>query len=168
MPRRTTVYLLVLLILACAPAMAQRDMGTVLGTVSDGTGAVIPGAKITITEEATGVAQSVETDAAGNYIRPLLKPGGLMIASTINRTARAYALAIVGAERVLRWLPPGTHDWRRFLTPEELFALLRGAGLEPVDRKGFVFDPLRWAWRISDRDLAVNYVTASVKAAPAG
>jgi 2-polyprenyl-6-hydroxyphenyl methylase / 3-demethylubiquinone-9 3-methyltransferase len=96
----------------------------------------------------------------------LLRPGGLMIASTINRTPKAYALAVVGAERVLRWLPPGTHDWRRFLTPDELFALLRGAGLEPVDRKGFVFDPLRWSWRVSDRDLGVNYVTASVKPAP--
>jgi 2-polyprenyl-6-hydroxyphenyl methylase/3-demethylubiquinone-9 3-methyltransferase len=93
----------------------------------------------------------------------LLRPGGLMVASTINRTARSFALAIVGAERVLRWLPRGTHDWRRFITPDELFALLRGAGLEPVDRKGFVFDPLAWTWRISDRDLAVNYVTASVK-----
>jgi 2-polyprenyl-6-hydroxyphenyl methylase/3-demethylubiquinone-9 3-methyltransferase len=96
----------------------------------------------------------------------LLRPGGLMIVSTISRTARAFALAVVGAERVLRWLPPGTHDWRKFLTPDELWALLRGAGLEPVDRKGFVFDPLRWAWRVSDRDLAVNYVTASRK--PAG
>ena len=95
----------------------------------------------------------------------LLKPGGLMIASTLNRTARAFALAVVGAERVLRWLPPGTHDWRRFITPDELFALLRQAGLEPVDRKGFVFDPLRWSWRLSDRDLSVNYVTASVKPA---
>ena len=83
--------------------------------------------------------------------------------STINRTAKAFALAIVGAERVLRWLPPGTHDWRRFLTPDELFRLLGDAGLEPVDRKGFVFDPIRWSWRISDRHLSVNYVTASVK-----
>ena len=63
----------------------------------------------------------------------------------------------------MRWLPKGTHDWRRFITPDELFALLRGAGLAPVDRKGFVFDPLDWSWRLSDRDLSVNYVTASVR-----
>jgi 2-polyprenyl-6-hydroxyphenyl methylase/3-demethylubiquinone-9 3-methyltransferase len=93
----------------------------------------------------------------------LLKPGGLMICSTLNRTARSFALAIVGAEHVLRWLPKGTHDWRRFITPDELFALLAGAGLDPVDRKGFVFNPLSWTWHISDRDLAVNYVTASVR-----
>ena len=91
----------------------------------------------------------------------LLRPGGLMICSTISRTARSYALAIVGAERVMRWLPPGTHDWRKFLTPDELFGLLRGAGLEPLDRRGFVFDPLRWSWSLSARDLSVNYVTAS-------
>lgn len=93
----------------------------------------------------------------------LLRPGGLMICSTLNRTARSFALAIVGAEHVLRWLPKGTHDWRRFITPDELFALLEGAGLDPVDRKGFVFNPLSWTWSISDRDLAVNYVTASVR-----
>lgn len=93
----------------------------------------------------------------------LLRPGGLMICSTLNRTARSFALAIVGAEHVLRWLPKGTHDWRRFITPAELFALLEGAGLDPVDRKGFVFNPLSWTWSISDRDLAVNYVTASVR-----
>ena len=95
--------------------------------------------------------------------RTLLKPGGLMIASTINRTPKSFLLAIVGAEHLLRWLPRGTHDWRRFITPSELEALLRGAGLAPVDARGFVFDPLDWSWRLSDRDLAVNYVTASVR-----
>jgi 2-polyprenyl-6-hydroxyphenyl methylase/3-demethylubiquinone-9 3-methyltransferase len=95
--------------------------------------------------------------------RDLLKPGGLMICSTINRNPRSLALAIVGAEYVMRWLPRGTHDWRRFITPDELLGLLRGAGLDPVDRKGFVFNPLTWSWRISDRDLSVNYVTASIR-----
>jgi 2-polyprenyl-6-hydroxyphenyl methylase / 3-demethylubiquinone-9 3-methyltransferase len=95
--------------------------------------------------------------------RELLKPGGLMICSTINRNARSFALAIVGAEWVMRWLPKGTHDWRKFITPDELFDLLRQAGLEPVDRKGFVFDPLGWRWSLSARDLSVNYVTASIR-----
>ncbi|HEU0222107.1 MAG TPA: bifunctional 3-demethylubiquinol 3-O-methyltransferase/2-polyprenyl-6-hydroxyphenol methylase, partial [Paracoccaceae bacterium] len=88
---------------------------------------------------------------------------GLMIASTLNRNPRSFALAIVGAEWVLGWLPKGTHDWRRFIRPDELFAMLGRAGLTPVDRKGFVFDPIGWRWRVSDRDLSVNYVTASVK-----
>ncbi|MCL4186125.1 MAG: bifunctional 2-polyprenyl-6-hydroxyphenol methylase/3-demethylubiquinol 3-O-methyltransferase UbiG [Rhodobacteraceae bacterium] len=93
----------------------------------------------------------------------LLNPGGLMLTSTINRNARSFALAIVGAEWVMRWLPKGTHEWRKFITPDELEALLAGAGLEPVDRKGFVFNPLAWSWRLSDRDLSVNYVTAAVR-----
>ncbi|WP_333682995.1 bifunctional 2-polyprenyl-6-hydroxyphenol methylase/3-demethylubiquinol 3-O-methyltransferase UbiG [Pontibaca methylaminivorans] len=93
----------------------------------------------------------------------LLKPGGLHLCSTLNRTARSYALAIIGAERIMRWLPVGTHDWAKFITPDELFDLLRGAGLVPVDRKGFVFNPLLRDWRISARDLSVNYVTASTR-----
>ena len=97
--------------------------------------------------------------------RELMRPGGMMVCSTINRTPKAWLLAVVGAEHVLRWLPRGTHDWRRFITPDELFALLAGAGLQPVDRKGFVFDPLGWRWRLSDRDLDVNYVTASLRPA---
>ena len=72
-------------------------------------------------------------------------------------------MAIVGAEYVMRWLPKGTHEWSKFITPDELYEYLRGAGLEPVDRKGFVFNPVSWSWRLSDRDLSVNYVTASVK-----
>jgi 2-polyprenyl-6-hydroxyphenyl methylase/3-demethylubiquinone-9 3-methyltransferase len=93
----------------------------------------------------------------------LLKPGGLHLCSTINRNAKSYAMAIFGAEVVMRWLPRGTHEWDKFITPDELFDLLRKSGVTPVDRKGFVFNPLTWRWSISDRDLSVNYVTASIK-----
>ncbi|WP_425046880.1 bifunctional 2-polyprenyl-6-hydroxyphenol methylase/3-demethylubiquinol 3-O-methyltransferase UbiG [Primorskyibacter sp. S87] len=95
--------------------------------------------------------------------RQLLKPGGLQICSTINRNPKSFAVAIVGAEVVMRWLPRGTHEWSKFITPDELYDLLSKAGLNPVDRKGFVFNPVSWSWRISPRDLSVNYVTASVK-----
>ncbi len=95
--------------------------------------------------------------------RKLLKPGGLHICSTINRNPKSFAVAILGAEVVMRWLPRGTHEWSKFITPDELFELLRNSGVEPVDRKGFVFNPVSWRWSISDRDLSVNYVTASVK-----
>ncbi|WP_299947395.1 bifunctional 2-polyprenyl-6-hydroxyphenol methylase/3-demethylubiquinol 3-O-methyltransferase UbiG [uncultured Ruegeria sp.] len=96
----------------------------------------------------------------------LLKPGGLEVCSTLNRNPKSYAMAIFGAEVVMRWLPRGTHEWNKFITPDELFDLLRQAGLDPVDRKGFVFNPILWSWSISDRDLSVNYVTASVKSGP--
>jgi 2-polyprenyl-6-hydroxyphenyl methylase/3-demethylubiquinone-9 3-methyltransferase len=93
----------------------------------------------------------------------LLKPGGLHICSTINRNPKSFAVAIVGAEWVMRWLPKGTHEWNKFITPDELYALISTAGLTPVDRKGFVFNPILWSWSISDRDLSVNYVTAATK-----
>ena len=97
--------------------------------------------------------------------RDLLKPGGLMICSTLNRNPKSFAMAIVGAEWVMRWLPKGTHDWSKFITPDELYALIRKAGLDPVDRKGMVFNPILWSWSLSARDLSVNYVTASVRRA---
>ena len=93
----------------------------------------------------------------------LLKPKGLMICSTLNRNSRSFVMAIIGAEWVMRWLPKGTHDWAKFITPDELYALLRKAGLDPVDRKGMVFNPVRWNWSLSARDLSCNYVTSSVK-----
>ena len=93
----------------------------------------------------------------------LLRDGGLHICSTINRNPKSFMMAIVGAEYVMRWLPKGTHEWHKFITPDELLALLRGAGLDPVDRKGFVFNPVSWSWSLSDRDLSVNYVTASIR-----
>ena len=93
----------------------------------------------------------------------LLRPGGLHICSTINRNPKSYGMAIIGAEVIMRWLPRGTHEWRKFITPDELYKLLEQAGLDPVDRKGFVFNPITWSWSLSSRDLSVNYVTASVK-----
>ncbi|MDP4034357.1 MAG: bifunctional 2-polyprenyl-6-hydroxyphenol methylase/3-demethylubiquinol 3-O-methyltransferase UbiG [Pseudorhodobacter sp.] len=95
----------------------------------------------------------------------LLKPGGLMICSTLNRNPKSFAMAIVGAEWLMRWLPKGTHDWQKFITPDELYDLLRRAGLDPVDRKGMVFNPLGWSWSLSPRDLSVNYVTTSIRRA---
>ncbi len=93
----------------------------------------------------------------------LLKPGGLMTCSTINRNPKSYLMAIIGAEHIMRWLPKGTHEWNKFITPDELFDLLRDAGLDPVDRTGFVFNPVTWSWGLSDRDLSVNYVTTSLR-----
>ena len=93
----------------------------------------------------------------------LLKPGGLMICSTLNRNAKSFGMAIIGAEWVMRWLPKGTHDWKKFITPDELADFIRKAGLDPVDRKGMIFNPIAWSWSLSSRDLSVNYVTASVK-----
>lgn len=93
----------------------------------------------------------------------LLKPGGLMICSTLNRNPKSWLMAIVGAEHIMRWLPKGTHDWNKFITPDELQALIEQAGLTQVDRKGMVFNPIGWSWSLSSRDLSVNYVTTSVK-----
>ncbi|MEE4187125.1 MAG: bifunctional 2-polyprenyl-6-hydroxyphenol methylase/3-demethylubiquinol 3-O-methyltransferase UbiG [Roseobacter sp.] len=97
--------------------------------------------------------------------RQLLKPGGLHVCSTINRNPKSYLMAIIGAEHIMRWLPKGTHEWDKFITPDELYDLMRQAGLNPVDSKGFVFNPVTWSWKLSDRDLSVNYVTASLKPA---
>lgn len=97
--------------------------------------------------------------------KDLLKPGGLHICSTINRNTKSFMMAIVGAEHIMRWLPKGTHDWSKFITPDELFDLMGRAGLNPVDKRGFVFNPLTWDWKLSDRDMSVNYVTTSLNPA---
>ena len=98
-----------------------------------------------------------------NACAAMVKPGGIHVCSTINRNPKSYVFAIFGAEQVMRWLPKGTHEWSKFITPDELFEMLSIAGLHPVDRKGFQFNPLGWSWHISERDLSVNYVTAAVR-----
>jgi 2-polyprenyl-6-hydroxyphenyl methylase/3-demethylubiquinone-9 3-methyltransferase len=92
-----------------------------------------------------------------------VKPGGLLVMATLNRTLKSFALAIVGAEYVLRWLPRGTHDWDKFLTPRELEGHIAATGLMVTDRAGVVFNPLSGEWRLSRRDLDVNYMLAAVR-----
>jgi 2-polyprenyl-6-hydroxyphenyl methylase / 3-demethylubiquinone-9 3-methyltransferase len=92
----------------------------------------------------------------------LVKPGGLFLASTLNRTLRSFALAIVGAEYVLRWLEPGTHHWEQFVTPLELTGFARAAGLARVSLRGIVYDPFSASFRLSS-DLGVNYLFAATK-----
>ena len=95
--------------------------------------------------------------------RDLLRPGGMLIQSTLNRTAKSFGAAIIGAEWIMRWLPKGTHDWRRFITPDELATMTEAAGLRVVDRCGMVFNPLGWSWSLSPRDLSVNYAMTALR-----
>ena len=87
----------------------------------------------------------------------LLRPGGLMIVATLNRTLKAHALAVVGAEYVLRWLPPGTHDWKKFIKPVEILRFLHGEPVSIAGPFGVSYDPLSGRWAPS-RDTAVNYM----------
>ncbi len=96
----------------------------------------------------------------------LVAPGGLLVSATINRTTRALAFAKFGAEYVLRWLPRGTHDWNKFLTPDELKALISRNGLRVIDETGVVFHPLADEWRKS-RDMGINYMLLAERPAAA-
>lgn len=96
-------------------------------------------------------------------VAPLLKPGGALLAATLNRTMKSYALGIIGAEYVLRWLPPGTHDWNKFVKPSELAAGLRPHGITVKDLKGMGYDLLNDEWKLTG-DLAVNYLAYAAKA----
>jgi 2-polyprenyl-6-hydroxyphenyl methylase/3-demethylubiquinone-9 3-methyltransferase len=103
----------------------------------------------------------------GDYLRStaqLLQPGGLMIVATLNRTAKAFALAVVGAERVLRWLPPGTHDWRKFVKPDQMREWLRTEPVTVAGPFGVVYNPLTGRWARS-ADAGVNYLM-TVRRAP--
>jgi 2-polyprenyl-6-hydroxyphenyl methylase/3-demethylubiquinone-9 3-methyltransferase len=94
----------------------------------------------------------------------LVAPGGLLFSATINRTARALAFAKFGAEYILRWLPRGTHDWNKFLTPDELKALITRNGLKIIDDTGVVYHPLADEWRTS-RDMGINYMVLAERGA---
>jgi 2-polyprenyl-6-hydroxyphenyl methylase / 3-demethylubiquinone-9 3-methyltransferase len=94
----------------------------------------------------------------------MVKPGGLMLAATLNRTLKSFALAIVGAEYVLGWLPRGTHQWDRFVTPNELEAAMARGGLRVIAQSGVIYHPLRDRWQLAD-DLDVNYMLVAERPA---
>ena len=104
-------------------------------------------------------------DNVGLYINScynLLKKDGLMFTATLNRSLMSYLKAIIGAEYILRWLPIGTHDWIKFLKPEELEKLLQNEKFSTVDIKGLEFNPFLNKWKKSD-NLSVNYIISSLK-----
>ncbi|MCG8543319.1 MAG: bifunctional 2-polyprenyl-6-hydroxyphenol methylase/3-demethylubiquinol 3-O-methyltransferase UbiG [Alphaproteobacteria bacterium] len=93
----------------------------------------------------------------------LVRPGGLMFLATLNRTAKAYLLAIVGAEYIMRWLPRGTHDWQRFVRPSEMAAWLRDAGMTLTELSGVTYNPINDRWSLAPQDLDVNYIAVAIK-----
>lgn len=95
----------------------------------------------------------------------VVKPGGIIFLSTINRTLKAWALAIVGAEYILRWLPQGTHQYERLVTPDELTRACTNAGLTSPRLEGMTFNPLRDTWNRHPTDVDVNYLAVSTKPA---
>jgi 2-polyprenyl-6-hydroxyphenyl methylase/3-demethylubiquinone-9 3-methyltransferase len=94
----------------------------------------------------------------------MVKPGGLMIVTTINRTLKSFALAIVGAEYILRWLPVGTHRWEKLVTPRELEAAITAGGLEIVEESGIAYDVFQDRWKQTS-DMDVNYMFAAERRA---
>ncbi|PNX96954.1 hexaprenyldihydroxybenzoate methyltransferase mitochondrial-like [Trifolium pratense] len=92
----------------------------------------------------------------------LTVPDGATVISTINRSMRAYATAIVAAEYILRWLPMGTHEWSKFLTPEELVLILQRAGINVEEMAGFAYNPVTGRWSLSD-DISVNFIAMGTK-----
>jgi 2-polyprenyl-6-hydroxyphenyl methylase/3-demethylubiquinone-9 3-methyltransferase len=93
----------------------------------------------------------------------LVRPGGLIIFSTLNRTAKSFGLAIVGAEYVLRWVPRGTHDWNKFLKPSEIAHELRKHDMQVREMTGMVYHPLENKWQLDGRDLSVNYLLTAAR-----
>jgi 2-polyprenyl-6-hydroxyphenyl methylase/3-demethylubiquinone-9 3-methyltransferase len=94
----------------------------------------------------------------------MVKPGGLLVMATLNRTLKSFALAIVGAEYILRWLPRGTHQWDKFVKPEELETAIEAAGLQVIGERGVIYNPLADRWQLSS-DMDVNYMVAAMRKA---
>ncbi len=92
----------------------------------------------------------------------MVKPHGLMIAATLNRTLKSFALAIIGAEYILRWLPRGTHQWDKFVTPDELERAVEQCGLDVIGERGVIYNPFADRWQLSS-DMDVNYMLVAVR-----
>lgn len=105
-----------------------------------------------------------DLDVFYDALAALVKPNGLLILSTINRTTKSYAMAIIGAEYVMRWLPKGTHDWAKFVKPSEMARALTTRGMQIHETIGMNFNPLEWKFTMNNKDLSVNYLMVATKA----
>jgi len=114
-----------------------------------------------VVEHVVDVGEFVSTCAS------VVKPGGLMIAATLNRTLKSFALAIVGAEYVLRWVPRGTHQWDKFVTPQELESAIERNGLRVIAERGVIYNPLADRWQLSS-DMDVNYMLVATRNSEGG
>lgn len=130
--------------------------GTAEALLAEGAGPYDVVLNLEVVEHVANPAAFLQTSAE------LLAPGGIIILATMNRTVKAFALAVVGAEYVLGWLPRGTHDWNKFLSPEELITPLSEAGLSCAAPIGVSFNPLADRWRLSG-DTAVNYLLTATR-----
>ncbi len=131
--------------------------GTVEGLIDSGEAPFDIVLTLEVVEHVADPAQFLKDCAA------LLKPGGMLIAATLNRTAKAFAMAIVGAEYIMRWLPVGTHEFDKFLRPEEVSQPLRDAGLAVEPAQGVSYRPLSDSWTLSS-DVSVNYMVVATRA----
>ncbi len=111
------------------------------------------------------VEHVADVDLFLRAISSLVAPGGLLVMSTLNRTAKSYAMAIIGAEYILRLLPRGTHSWKQFIKPSELTRGLTHCGMHVTDIKGLTLNPIKWEWSLHTTDFDVNYLLAATKPA---
>lgn len=111
------------------------------------------------------VEHVADTELFYDALAALVKPGGVLVLSTLNRTAKSFALAIIGAEYVLRWLPRGTHHWSKFIRPSEMAQALSRRQLRVHDTVGITFNPLNWKFSLNSKDLEVNYLMVAGKSA---
>jgi 2-polyprenyl-6-hydroxyphenyl methylase/3-demethylubiquinone-9 3-methyltransferase len=109
-----------------------------------------------VVEHVNDVGAFIATCAA------MVKPGGLLFVATLNRTLKSFALAIVGAEYVLRWVPRGTHQWEKFVTPQELEAALESSALDIIGERGVIYNLLADRWQLSS-DMDVNYMVVAAR-----
>jgi 2-polyprenyl-6-hydroxyphenyl methylase/3-demethylubiquinone-9 3-methyltransferase len=149
--------------IAVAALHAERAGVSVAYRASTAEALVADGAQFDVVLALEIIEHVSDTGLFYDALCRLVKPGGMLVLSTLNRTAKSYALGIVGAEYVLRWLPKGTHRWSKFIKPSEMARDLRARGLEVVDTCGIVFSPLRWAFSLNPTDLDVNYLMVATR-----
>lgn len=109
------------------------------------------------------VEHVADMDSFARSLAACVRTGGVIVASTLNRTAKSYAMGIIAAEYLLRWVPRGTHEWKKFLRPSELMRALEPYGLKAVDATGVTYDPLNQEFKLNPRDLSVNYMATFIK-----